>query len=134
MNANYNALTVDNRVLVDEFIDFLFARQEQNKKETLEAMKEYEEGKSIGPFNSVKDFMIRTEKGFVNVKVIIHWDDKAEVWVAVCDELNIALESGSYDALIEKVRAAISEMMKLNGISNIKLIEISTNERQIIYA
>lgn len=57
MSSNYDVLTADNRDLVDEFIDFLFARQEQNKKETLEAMKEYEEGKSIGPFNSVKDFM-----------------------------------------------------------------------------
>lgn len=70
----------------------------------------------------------------MNVKVKIHWDDEAEVWVAICDELGIALESGSYDALIEKVRVAISEMVELNGISNIKSIEVSTNKRQMAYA
>lgn len=71
---------------------------------------------------------------FMNVKVKIHWDDEAEVWVAICDELGIALESGSYDALIEKVRVAIPEMVELNGISNIKSIEVSTNKRQMAYA
>ena len=70
----------------------------------------------------------------MNVKVKIHWDDEAEVWVAICDELGIALESGSYDALIEKVRVAILEMVELNGISNIKSIEVSTNKRQMAYA
>lgn len=70
----------------------------------------------------------------MNVKVKIHWDDEAEVWVAICDKLGIALESGSYDALIEKVRVAISEMVELNGISNIKSIEVSTNKRQMAYA
>ncbi len=70
----------------------------------------------------------------MNVKVKIHWDDEAEVWVAICDELGIALESGSYDALIEKVRVAIPEMVELNGISNIKSIEVSTNKRQMAYA
>ena len=38
----------------------------------------------------------------MNIKVNIHWDEEAEVWVAVCDTLGIVLESGSYDALIEK--------------------------------
>ena len=70
----------------------------------------------------------------MNVKVKIHWDDEAEVWVAICDELGIALESGSYDALIEKVRVAIPEMVELNGISTIKSIEVSTNKRQMAYA
>ena len=39
-----------------------------------------------------------------SVKVVIHWDDEADVWVGICDELGISLESGSYDALIEKIR------------------------------
>ena len=64
----------------------------------------------------------------MNVKVKIHWDDEAEVWVAICDDLGIALESGSYDALIEKVRVAIHEMVELNEINNIKSIEVSTNK------
>ena len=39
-----------------EFIEIIRKRRTSDVK-TLEAMKEYEEGKSIGPFNSVKDFM-----------------------------------------------------------------------------
>ena len=39
----------------------------------------------------------------MRVKVNIHWDNEAEIWVAICDNPAIALESGSYDALIEKV-------------------------------
>ena len=56
-NTNYNILTAANRELVDEFIDFLVARQEKNQKETQEAMREFEEGRSVGPINSVKDLM-----------------------------------------------------------------------------
>ena len=68
----------------------------------------------------------------MNVKVKIHWDDEAEVWVAICDKLGIALESGSYDALIEKVRVAISEMVELNGISNIKSVVITKEEKYYV--
>ena len=71
---------------------------------------------------------------FMKIIVKIHWDDEAEVWVAICDELGIALESGSYDALIEKVRVAVPEMIDLNGISGISAVEISTNNRQMAYA
>jgi len=45
----------------------------------------------------------------------IMWDDEAHVWVAVCDDIPLALEGGSYDALIERVKFAASEILELNS-------------------
>ena len=70
---------------------------------------------------------------FMDVAVRIHWDDEAEVWVAINDELGIALESESYDALVERLKMAIPEMAELNGLSNIKSIIITTDTRQTTY-
>jgi hypothetical protein len=70
----------------------------------------------------------------MDVAVRIHWDDEAEVWVAINDELGIALESESYDALVERLKMAIPEMAELNGLSNIKSIIITTDTRQMTYA
>ena len=71
---------------------------------------------------------------FMDVAVRIHWDDEAEVWVAINDELGIALESESYDARVERLKNAIPEMAELNGLSNIKSIIITTETRQMTYA
>ena len=46
--------------------------------------------------------------------VHINWDRDAAVWYAVCDEIPIALESGSFDALVERVKAAAPELLRLN--------------------
>ncbi len=44
------------------------------------------------------------------------WDDDAQVWVATSEDVpGLALESGSFDALIERVRVAVPELMRLNG-------------------
>jgi len=43
------------------------------------------------------------------------WDSKAAVWCAINDEIPIALESGSFDALVERVKAAVPELLKMNG-------------------
>jgi len=43
------------------------------------------------------------------------WDNEAAVWYAVCDDIPIALESGSFDALIERVKIATPELLVLNG-------------------
>jgi hypothetical protein len=45
------------------------------------------------------------------------WDDEASVWVATSDDIEgLVLESGSLDALIERVRFAAPELLELNGI------------------
>jgi hypothetical protein len=43
------------------------------------------------------------------------WDSEAAVWCAVCDDIPIALESGSFDALVERVKVAVPELLQLNS-------------------
>ena len=44
------------------------------------------------------------------------WDSDAAVWVASSDDVpGLCLESGSLDALIEKVKVAIPELLELNN-------------------
>jgi hypothetical protein len=52
------------------------------------------------------------------------WDDEARVWIAINDEIPIILESGSLDALIERVKIATPEMLELNGreYKNVQLL------------
>jgi len=50
--------------------------------------------------------------------VDVNWDDEAGVWCAICDDIPIALESNSFDALIERVKTAAYEILELNGKSD----------------
>jgi hypothetical protein len=44
------------------------------------------------------------------------WDEEAAVWVATSDEIpGLVLESGSLDALMERVRYAAPELLALNS-------------------
>ena len=43
------------------------------------------------------------------------WDDEAAVWIATSDDIKgLVLESGSADALIERVRIAVPELLEMN--------------------
>ncbi|MCL1787189.1 MAG: DUF1902 domain-containing protein [Defluviitaleaceae bacterium] len=44
----------------------------------------------------------------------IKWDDEAGVWCAICDQIPLALESNSFDALIEKAKVVAYEMLEAN--------------------
>ena len=47
------------------------------------------------------------------------WDNEENVWIAQSDDVpGLILESGSCDALIERVRYAIPELLELNNNSN----------------
>jgi hypothetical protein len=47
------------------------------------------------------------------------WDYEADVWVATSDDIpGLVLESGSFDALVERVRFALPELLELNGIQH----------------
>ena len=50
----------------------------------------------------------------MNYIIDITWDETAGVWCAVCNEIPLALESNSFDALIEKVKIAAYEVLTLN--------------------
>lgn len=44
------------------------------------------------------------------------WDNEANVWVATSDDIpGLVLESGSFDALLERVRLAVPELLILNN-------------------
>ena len=48
-------------------------------------------------------------------KIQLLWDNEASVWVATSQDVpGLVLESGSFDALIERVRYAIPELLELN--------------------
>jgi hypothetical protein len=44
------------------------------------------------------------------------WDEEARVWIATSEDVpGLILESGSLDALMERVKAAVPELLSLNG-------------------
>ena len=51
----------------------------------------------------------------MDYNVDVSWDEAAGVWGAVCDDIPLALESNSFDALITKVKSAAVELLELNG-------------------
>ena len=63
----------------------------------------------------------------------VNWDEAAGVWYAICDNIPLALESNSFDALIEKVKIAAFEILELNGniVENTQLY-FKTNHMECI--
>lgn len=44
------------------------------------------------------------------------WDEDAGVWIATSDDIpGLVLESGSFDALLERIRFAAPELIALNN-------------------
>ena len=53
----------------------------------------------------------------MDIKINITLDEEASVYIAVCDEFGLALESESYDKLIKRVMDAVPELIELNKIN-----------------
>jgi len=52
----------------------------------------------------------------MNYTVNLTWDAEAAVWIATSDDIpGLVLESGSFDALLERVRFAAPELIELNA-------------------
>lgn len=52
------------------------------------------------------------------MEYIVHftWDEEAGVWIATSDDIpGLVSESGSYDALLERTRFAVPELLSLNA-------------------
>ncbi len=48
-------------------------------------------------------------------RIKIIWDNEAGVWVATSQDVpGLVLESGSFDALVERVRIAAPELLEMN--------------------
>ena len=55
----------------------------------------------------------------MNYKIDLTWDAESAVWVATSEDVpGLVLESGSFDALLERLRHAIPELLTLNGPSH----------------
>ena len=53
----------------------------------------------------------------IEITVLFTWDDESSVWIAESKELpGLILESGSFDALFERVKIAIPDLLDLNKI------------------
>ena len=57
------------------------------------------------------------------------WDKEASVWYAICDEIPITMESGSFDALIERMKIAIPELLELNGKATECILNFVSNRK-----
>lgn len=66
---------------------------------------------------SVEDTVRAMRKGlYMDYRIKMLWDNEASVWIATSDDVpGLILESGSFDALIERVRFAIPELLELNS-------------------
>lgn len=69
----------------------------------------------------------------MNYKIDMLWDSEAGVWVATSDDIpGLVLESGSFDALLERVRFAAPELLKLNnGKQPLTLSFVSERQERI---
>ena len=62
------------------------------------------------------------------------WDNEADVWVATSDDIpGLVLESGSFDALLERVRFAVPELLELNKDTknNLSLLFVSKRHERV---
>jgi predicted RNase H-like HicB family nuclease len=62
------------------------------------------------------------------------WDDDAGVWIAESPGIpGLILESGSFDALVERVKAAVPELLDMAGKEHAARLRF-TAERQAVVA
>ena len=58
------------------------------------------------------------------------WDNEAGVWIATSDDIpGLVLESGSFDALLERTHFAVPELLELNSDNNAPLSLTFKSER-----
>ena len=58
------------------------------------------------------------------------WANEAGVWIATSDDIpGLVLESGSFDALLERTRFAVPELLELNSDNNAPLSLTFKSER-----
>ena len=61
------------------------------------------------------------------------WDNETAVWIAESKNIpGLVLESGSLDALIEKVKFAVPELLSLNNDNNKNINLLIKTERQVV--
>jgi hypothetical protein len=55
--------------------------------------------------------------------IFLNWDDEARVWVSESEDIpGLVLESGSLDALVEKVKMAVPDLLELPAGESVRLL------------
>ena len=62
--------------------------------------------------------------------VTVTWDCHGEVWCAVNEKIPFAMECASFDELIERVKAAVPELLKLNNMEPAGIIHFMAERRE----
>jgi len=64
--------------------------------------------------------------------ISLSWDADVNVWIATSEDIpGLVLESGSYDALVERLRSAVPELLELNSTQHIPLNLLLKSERNL---
>jgi len=67
----------------------------------------------------------------MNYEIDFTWDADAAVWVATSKDIpGLVLESGSFDALLERIRYAVPELLELNQLSGSPVTLTFQSQRQ----
>jgi len=76
-------------------------------------------------FNLFIDIALYLENRYIEnmeYTIAFSWDDEASVWVAECPDIpGLILESGSFDALVERVKIAVPDLLELDRTEQVKL-------------
>ena len=72
----------------------------------------------------------------MNEKYVIHfkWDEESSVWIALSDDVpGLVLEHGSLDALIERVKVTVPELLLLNSkeLTNAELYYLAERHERV---
>ena len=68
--------------------------------------------------------------------IVLSFDDEAQKWYALNDEIPIALEDFSLDTLINRVKLAVPEMLEMNnscGMAKAIMILGTANKQSKFY-
>ena len=60
----------------------------------------------------------------------LSWDDEAKVWIAASDEIPLAMEDGSLDKLIYRVKIAAPEIIELNNLPKYDSLFMNLTQRE----
>lgn len=76
-------------------------------------------------------YVIFYRRCIMEYTVTFTWDDETDVWIATSKDIpGLVLESGSFDALMERVRFAIPELLEMNQPDHMPLSLVFTSERR----
>ena len=67
------------------------------------------------------------------LEVVATWDDEAAVWVAVSDDVpGLATDAPSLEALVEKLKVMVPELLEANGLPGGDVPVTIRSERTVI--